>query len=381
MQAMKQKLYKNYFLLFIVGVFVSNSLFAKAPSLTLKDLNSPPPRIIRTCCSFGVEVGITGMPLKKLSEITSLHKIGNHKYLGDRFEANGIIYTKLGGFIDLGHLRDQADWTAYLYSLILSKKAEGKIIQKIGYEGGRKTLTIKIPADLEDIDAALLAGRITYDLSIWHEIATWFGASYLPFVPERYSSFSIEDSYSNLLGILIGIKAIQSDLPYEEAMTILLKEKLIELKAVETDEETYAAMKAVEDIWWTNDVKLPSAKVLKQRNLEIGSSLKPWLVAQSSQNENPQQINLEVKTSNGVLLSQLYEISFKLNHKFPLKEIVPLKNGRLITQKDFDMLMIYVKDDLQKRYALNPKKIEAELRKKQREEMRENKKITTANKP
>jgi len=365
----------------VAGVFAANCSYAKAPLLTVKDLNSPPPRIIRTCCSFGVEVGITGMPLKKLSEITSLYKIGNHKYLGDRFEANGIIYTKLGGFIDLGHLRDQADWTAYLYSLILSKKEEGRIVQKIGYEGGRKTLTIKIPENLEDIDAVLLAGRITYDLSIWHEIATWFGASYLPFVPERYSSFSIEDSYSNLLGILIGIKAIQSNLPYEEAMTILLKEKLIELKAVETDEETYAAMKAVEDIWWTNDVKLPNAKVLKQRNLEIGSTLKPWLVSQSSHNEKAQEINIEVKTSEGVPLSQLYEVSFKLNHKFPLKEIIPIKNGRLITQKDFDLLMIYVKEDLQKRYAQNPKKLEAELRKKQREELRETKKTTTSNKP
>ncbi len=364
--------------LFLMSLFMllfSSISIGKPPVLTIKQLSSPPPRIIRTCCSFGVDVKIAGIPGKTITDISSLSELGKHQYLGDKSESNGIIYTKLGGFIDLGHLRDQADWTAFLYSMIQSRRGDDKIVQKIGYEGGKKVLTIKIPNDLQDIDALLLAGRIAYDLSIWHEIATWFGASYLPFIPERYSSFSIEDGYSNLLGVLLGMEAIKSDLPYEEAMSELLNQKLKELKAAETKEETYQAMRMVENIWWTSQEKLPSGKVLKERNLEIGSTLKPWLVPQASRNEKPQEIYLQAKTQSGIPLSHLYEISFKLNHKFPLKEIIPLKNGRIITQKDFDLLMLYVKEDLQTRYAENPKKREAELKKKQRIETKQVKKL------
>lgn len=252
----------------------------------------------------------------------------------------------------MGHLRDQADWTAYLYSLMLWQKEQGELEQKLGYEGGRKILKVQLPPDITDLDMALLAGNIAYDLSIWHEIATWFGASYLPFIPERYSSFSVEDNYSNLLGVIIGIEALQSSLPYEEAMTLLIKQKLVELQAAQNEEETYTAMNSVEGLWWTNQAKLPGGKVLKKRNLDISTQLKPWLVeGQTVSAHTAEVLNLKLTTQSGIPLEDLYEIHFRLNHKFPVKELFPKKIGRNITQKDFDFLMLYVKKDIKTRYG------------------------------
>jgi len=203
-------------LLSLLTLFGVYSLFAKQPMLSLKKRDSPPPRIIRTCCSFGAEVKLMGVPGLKITEVIGVDALGNHKFLGDKKkrEGNGIIYTRNGGFIDMGHLRDQADWTAYLYNLIIKNKGK-QIDRGLGHEGGLKTLKIDVPINISEADARQLAGKIAYDLSVWHEIATWYGASSIPFVPERFSSFSVEDAYSNLLGVTLGIRAIESELPYE----------------------------------------------------------------------------------------------------------------------------------------------------------------------
>ena len=56
-----------------------------------KALLSPPARIIRTCCSFGADLRVTGIPVKKVTHITSLANLGPHKYLGGAQEGNGIF--------------------------------------------------------------------------------------------------------------------------------------------------------------------------------------------------------------------------------------------------------------------------------------------------
>ena len=42
---------------------------------------------------------------------------------------------------------------------------------------------------------------LAWQLSVWHEIATWYGWSHVSAFPEIASAFSPEDFYSNLLGI------------------------------------------------------------------------------------------------------------------------------------------------------------------------------------
>jgi hypothetical protein len=334
-------------LLILLFCSLVGTIYAKAPVFPVNQTDIKPHRIIRTCCSFGTEMELFAIPGVKLTETTSLEKIGPHHYLGDASEGNGIIYSLRGGFIDLAHLRDQSDWTAYLYTELLANRPKGSLSLILGYEGGEKTLHVTIPSSLKDMDLIYLAGKIAYDLSVWHEIATWFGASSIPFVPERYSSFSIEDPYSNLLGVTIGIQALQSELPYEKAVTAIIGETLNNLDAVHNEAETFLAMEAVRNIWWTRDKKLPSSKVLIQRQLQVYSCLQPWLVpGWIGQDQQAYELKIQDFTSDGQALNTFYQLDFKLNYKFPFHKMFPERKDRNITQNDFDRLLAQVAREL-----------------------------------
>lgn len=329
-------------------LFAMQALFAKQPMFAIKELNSPPPRIIRTCCSFGAEVKLMGLPGLKITEVIGIDALGKHKFLGDKKkrEGNGIIYTRNGGFIDMGHLRDQADWTAYLYHLIVNNKGE-TIDKTLGHEGGLKTLKIAVPFNISKADARQLAGKIAYDLSVWHEIATWYGASSIPFVPERFSSFSVEDAYSNLLGVTLGIQAIESDLPYEVAMTQLIIETLENLEAIQTEAGSILAMEAVRGMWWTREKKLPSKKILLKRQLNVYPSVEPLLIPSWGNNLLTNfKLTVPQLSQKGEFLSNYYELSFKLNQKVPFRKLFPTRKKRQITQADFLFLIKAIEKEI-----------------------------------
>jgi hypothetical protein len=295
-----------------------------------------PPKTIRVCCSFGTNVGVIGVPNFYVTEITGIKNIGKHQYLGNENEGNGIIYTLKGGFIDMAHMRDQADWTAFLYHIILKNKGVPNFEFKLGYERGFKKLLLNVPADISDINAINLAGRIAYDLSVWHEIATWYGPTSIPLLPERYSSFSIEDNYSNLLGATLGIEALKSDLPYEDAMTKLIDEKLTQLERVDSVSQTYDAMEKVLNKWWTRDFQLPQANVLLRREYSTYSATYPLIVPELSDPKGdicildiPKLIDTNLK------FEDLYTLSFKVNGKIHSKNLFADSHSRTITSRDF----------------------------------------------
>jgi len=326
-------------LIVILYLSGANAAFASPLSLKASTSKNPPPRIIRTCCSFGSDVRVTGIPFLKVSDISSISSLGKHVYLGNTEENNGIIYTEKGGFIDIGHLRDQADWTAYLHQQIQTAHGE-KFGIKLGREGGQKTLEINANNLTSFKDKILLAGKIAYDLSVWHEIATFYGASYVPMVPEKYSAFSIEDAYSNLLGVEIGMAALESPRPFEEAVTFLLKEKLHELGAVSTMDDTFNAMELVRDVWWTRTAKLPSKNILLQREFDIEGCLEPWLVNDLEHvGETENVICPPQNTIGGASLQDYYLLSIQLNMKFPVRKLLSKEVKRVITQKDFNLLI------------------------------------------
>lgn len=328
-------------LIMAVSVVGYGQLSARAPFLTAKELSHPPSNVIRTCCAFGMDLSIALVPFAKKTDITSINDMGTHHYMGDKNEGNGIIYTHRGGFIDLGHLRDYADWTAYLYSLIHRGAENGEdVILDLGSEGGAKTLHIKDPQDLSSSDQYELAGKIAYDLSVWHEIATWYGASYIPMVPERYSSFSPEDLYSNLLGVKLGILALKSDLDYNEAMTQILATTLDSLEVVRSMEETYAAMQQVENIWWTREKPLPSRKILLRRYLDLESSLVPWLLPIDKENQTACKLDNPFS-----MCSDQYELKIELTRRVSFMSSDEEQFDRIVTQNDFEELIDSIEED------------------------------------
>ena len=342
-----QMKYSRLLYIFIL-IICSSVAYAMPPQLTPRLFANPPHRVIRTCCAFGSDLQLWIIPIWKYTAITSVEELGPHGYLGNSGEGNGIIYTMRGGFVDMGHLRDQADWTAFLYSRIEDAKGKGNFKIHLGKEGGAKDLNLNIPKDITIDDAVKLAGRIAYDLSVWHEIASWYGCSVIPFVPERYSSFSIEDPYSNLLGATLGMEAIKSNLPYEEAMTQLIKNTMETIGAVASQKETYMAMEAVRDIWWTRRVHLPNRKIMLVRQMGVYSCQQPWLIPGWSTNNLPSfDLNVPDKTDDGNSLNKFYELDFKLNFKFPVKEIFGKSKNRRATQLDFDQFITNINKEME----------------------------------
>ncbi len=339
---MKKVLLKDTFKRLFFGWLITFSapLAAKSPFTETGIPTGPPPRIIRTCCSFGADVRVSGLPFVKVTDVTSTEKIGPHKYLGAKEEENGIIYTRNGGFIDMGHLRDMADWTAYLYETIRSAKNRKPFSIKLGYEGGPKNLHLNLPDDLSEEEIITLAGKIAYDLSVWHEISTWFGASYIPMVPERYSSFSVEDAYSNLLGVHLGMEALKSHLEYDEAMTELVASALSRLGAVSNARETLDAMNAVKEVWWSDRARLPNRNVLLKRQFEVYDVVSPLLIGYTGE-DDINAFRLHVPGTTDRPLDDFYDLEIRLNVRFPLKKMNLDPEKRIITQRDFPALIRY----------------------------------------
>lgn len=329
--------------LFIAILFFANSLLAKAPVFKEKDYSNHPPRIIRICCAFGTDLKISIIPGLKKTDLTSMDQMGSHHYLGNHTEKNGILYTRRGGFIDFGHLRDLVDWTAYIYNLAKKSQQTGEIFLHLGFESGEKALVIKVPPTENEEDLVNLAGRIAYDLSIWHEITSWFGGSAVPFLSEKFSSFSVEDTFSNLLGTKIAAAAILSELPYDQAVTEAIRQTMIDLEAVSSVEESYQAMESVREIWWTREIPLPRNGVMLQRQLGAYSTMSPLLVpGWESINKIPFQLTLPETTQDGIPLSEFYTISVDANNKVPIKKIFPDRVDRLVTQNDFQVIIDYI---------------------------------------
>lgn len=330
----------NFWLFFFIYLFLCNgSIFARSESG--KKTYKCPPRIIRTCCSFGYNIGVWGIPFYRIGEVVGREDVGQHKYLGATTEGNGIIYTERGGFVDLGHLRDQADWTAFLFQII--NESRGKKTEfKLGYEAGVKKIELDIPANFSLNEAALLAGNITYYLSLWHEISTWYGASSIPFIAERYSAFSLEDDYSNRLGILLGMKSIESNVPFEEAMTLNLSELLDTLQAVKTVDQTREAMEAVHNLWWTRQYRYPSKKIMIKREIPTFDYISPMLLPNFPDPEKAVSIIVPTQTSDGRPLSDFFDLRIKVNKKIPVKQVFNTKRHRTISEYDFERLLAQI---------------------------------------
>jgi hypothetical protein len=355
-------------ILILILFFSAFQVLAKAPVLTKKELSVAPPRIIRTCCGFGVEVGFAVIPFAKKTDITSREIMGPHTFMGHKDERNGNIYTRRGGFLDMGHLRDCADWTAYLYNLIKTSLTDAQFTQiELRNEGGAKSLVLKVPKDFDDEKIIQLAGKISYDLSLWHEISTWFGVRYVPLVPERFSSFSPEDMYSNLMGVHLGMRAVRSKLDYNEAMTVELNKMLDSLEAVNTEAETFDAMLKVNQVWYTNEKRYPNKKLVLKRYINLDSDFSPWLVPGYESQLPPYLLR---KPDN--YLSKYYELTLKLNFRFPVDSIIPERDHRVITQNDFDIFVDFIQTEINKE-AL--RKEEKEIKKEKPDKVKSKKRL------
>ncbi|MGR4991105.1 DUF4056 domain-containing protein [Vibrio rotiferianus] len=253
---------------------------------------------VRPCCAFGVDLkaqlGSVPVPFFSLENVLSSSEVGTHHYndgsesvsgslLGLNEEANGIIFTEQGGFIDTAHVRDTADYTYYLFTLnqhYLGRAAhldlpEELRVRRIRWYEQKKQLSEKEKLERSAQAAALTAFR----LAQWHEIAQWFGMVSVSGFKELASAFSSEDLYSNMLGAKLA-KQVLLDNPeldqtgFSKAMDTAFKQALKDLKA-QSKAVTKEKIQQLDGDWWDSSRRLPDKWVVRFRDYHMALKLTP----------------------------------------------------------------------------------------------------------
>ena len=209
-----------------------------------------------------------------------LKDIGVHNYGAFFREKNPLIYTAKAGYIDIGHLRESADRARYLFEICDENIVEGnttfsyKVIESAVY-----SVTLEYPDNwgvLSDDLKRTISREISIDLgqhfaqqsTIWHEIVTWYGYSSVGLLSEQPSSFSWEDTYSDLLGTKLAAMALREyEKPYDQAMTEIISRELAKLEPLST-EIAKKATSRIKGKWYSGTYPFVT---MKKRNFDIGA--------------------------------------------------------------------------------------------------------------
>jgi len=208
--------------------------------------------------------------------------LGRHEYYWPLPEKNGIAYTCRGGHIDLAHLRNGIDWTAYIaaqsYKHLMKK--DSRFSYKMSVDRSRTHVQISYPPGwdyLSEEDRSPIAEKIAlalgpylaFTMVTWHEITTWYGYKCTGLPVEYDSAFSWEDSYSNLLGTRIAVRALQdTEHSYDKAVTIAIDEEMESLGILPSARQARLAGKSMKGQWYSGVFVLFFD--MKKRNFDIG---------------------------------------------------------------------------------------------------------------
>jgi hypothetical protein len=331
------------------------------------------PSKLRPCCAFGQDlkarVGPVPVPIYENENIISIDDIGPHGYDkgGAAPERDGLVYTCRGGFIDIAHVREHADRTLWLALQIVRALPDGVTLELPDEGTQRRVVVAPLPPGLLERHgrwqvAIALASWAGYQLSIWHEVVTWYGWQSVPGFPEKLSAFSPEDTYSNVLGINIAAGIVEdleirSREQYDRSVDAWLREALRRLGAVPKP-QARAAMAAVDGLWWDSSKRLPDWKLITRRALDIATTVKPWIVADSVPAERaspevrtmcegkPPPLPLRVPAQLGEqAIGDLVTVRFEFSRWLPGRFPLPAGKGATVTQADFPAIVADIRDE------------------------------------
>ena len=334
----------------------------------------PAPDKVRPCCAFGMDlsgsVGPVRVPIYKIPNIKAVEELGRHGYDKGKLAAenNGLVYTCRGGFIDIAHIRDNADRMLFLTTQIARSLPSGFTFQLPEEGTARRVLVKPLPEGMLARQgrwhiATTLAEWANFQLSVWHEIITWYGWESIKGFSEKVSAFSPEDLYSNAVGqkIAAGIitnRETRSQEEYDEAMDAWIPEALRRLGAVPR-EYGRQAMKAVDGLWWDSTKALPDNKLVTRRYLNVGPAQAGWIVTDAFPSEKldpaiakmcagqPPPLPLEVPERIGdKRIDELVKLELTFTGWMPEEGFpFPVKKGSSILQSDFPVIVAAIRRD------------------------------------
>jgi Dyp-type peroxidase family len=220
----------------------------------------------------------------------------------------GYVYTASGGIADLGHIRDLADMTKFIYDSILA----GCVTFKL-YEG----TAILNASPQNPLD---LASAIAYVESWAHELTTWATL-------EDYSAFSPEDLPSNVIGIEIARRALGSGSAFNAAVDKALTDTLKGDLGARPKADTDAVLAKIKDKWFQTVVGAPPFALLRRNfdaipwpaGMPYDSSAPSWLNStrfSSQYSFFSYSINSPVNRKSGVTLATMAAATVDIRAKF-----------------------------------------------------------------
>jgi len=338
---------------------------------------------LRPCCAFGSELrasldGLIPIPWYRIPNVLGPGDLGPHTYDSGVFtarsdgrvsagfdaERNGLVYTCRGGFIDTAHVRDYVDWAIYFAAQIGRLSETGGEIALPDEGGSRRVRVRPLPAKIVDryglrASVTTLAQFIAFEVSIWHEIATWYGWSSLKAFPERASAFSPEDLYSNMLGsklmLAITAKGLAGSEPeYDRAVDGWFA-RALELLGAVPRELGNEVTRSLDGLWWDSRHRLPDPALVQRRNFAIGDPIRPWLAPESALPGGVRRALAEacggapapVVFANparvpGVELGDLTTLEIEVDDSLAQQEPFATR-GRHLTQRDFPQIVAVVR--------------------------------------
>jgi len=299
-------------------------------------------------------------------------RLGRHGYRFSLSEKNGIVYTCRGGHIDLAHLRIAADWTKYLtdksYRHLMD--SDTRFSYKLAVDRSRHYVTLSYPSDWAQRSqaqravvakevAAALGPHLAYSLTTWHEILTWFGFKCVGLPTAFSSAFSWEDSFSNLLGTHLAVRALQdTERSFNEAMTIALKEEMDKLGTIPSGAAKHATNQVKGD-WFTGS-SLFFVDVI-ERNFDIGledGTVTPTLLPSVSECQGAVAASYPAPTLD-VLAQHGFSVKLEIEaHEWEKNAILAVaypharqREKRVEPAVHFPLIMDHVRQDAVRRYG------------------------------
>ena len=270
-------------------------------------------------------------------EVAAVHRF-SQSIFDQPQEKSGLLYSCRGGFLDIAHVRQAADLTAWFYHQIKQRvsqpSSEGLTITlpeeaaRRQLELSRELLLLDPQNEHTEVLFIEIAAQATEQLGFWHEAWSWFDYRAVFLYNERHSAFSPEDLYSNALGIHLAMRALAQDSDrYEENMNTLMKEYMTLLQA-QPSSHNQAAFEAIEgessEAWWNKNLGITETTRVSKRYLQTEAEYKPWLVEFDSSPCSPFVEPYNVQLPRTLASAELIKTPFRYVLAFENDSTLPL---------------------------------------------------------
>lgn len=311
----------------------------------------------RNCCTI-FPGGVGGLFQTDYMDYFNLghHVYGAYGVLPE--DPVGQVYSARGGFLDIAHIRDNADMARYIATRAYNSISAPSSIDLNVVGGTAHIGFLAFPTGADPVDlVATIGARAAFELAVWHEIATWFTS-------QRYSSFSPEDNYSNLVGALIGATAVTTPASdtvrnYNDAVDKCLN-LFVQDVGGQTGDVALKAAQSVTGLWFASanavgealvggklGVSPDSQNLLWRRHLIPLPAVTPWLVTDldgltfnysdpiagtlsntvdfslGAAKPAPKILTVPVTSSNGTQVSTCYTLSIDVDTSIVPSSVLP----------------------------------------------------------